>query len=137
MRIKHRHHSLARALAEGLTCTEAAAVTGYAISRVSILQNDPAFAELVANYTSQVREKFLDAQQKRAELHETVIDELQARIDEKPEAFANAELRELFKATDNRLSAAAASAMPRPGLSVQISFTEPPPREMIEVNPRK
>lgn len=137
MRIKHRHHSLARALAEGLTCTEAAAVTGYAISRVSILQNDPAFAELVTNYQSQVREKFLDAQQKKAELHETVLDELQSRLDEKPESFTKGELTELIRVTEDKLSAAAASAMPRPGLSVQISFTEPPPREMIDVNPRK
>lgn len=137
MRIKHRHHSLARALAEGLTCTEAAAVTGYAISRVSILQNDPAFAELVANYTSQVREKFLDAQQKRAELHETVLDELQSRLDENPDKLGTATLIEMLKVTEDKLSAAAASAMPRTGLSVQISFTEPPPREIIDVNPRK
>lgn len=46
-RIRDSHHALARILADGTSETEAAAITGYCISRISILKQDPAFMNLV------------------------------------------------------------------------------------------
>jgi hypothetical protein len=57
-RITDRHHSLARLLAAGTTDTEAALITGYDISRISILKNSPAFQELLALYRSEVKREF-------------------------------------------------------------------------------
>lgn len=47
---RDRHHSVARLLASGHAPWEVAAITGYDKSRVSILQADPAFQELLAHY---------------------------------------------------------------------------------------
>lgn len=136
-RIKHRHHSLARGLADGLSPSEAAAVTGYSLSRTSILQNDPAFQELVEFYRSQVRERFLNAVQKRAELHESVVDELQARVDENPEGFTKSELNELLKSTKEPGPVFGVATGAPVGLAVSISFKDPPPREIIDVTPER
>lgn len=138
VRLKHRHHSLARALAEGLKPSEAAAVTGYAISRVSILQNDPAFAELVSFYIAQVNEKFTNAIGKRAELHESVVDELQARLDDQPEKFTNKDLTGIMQVTTPTGGGFGQSggAMPQ-GIAINIRFTDPPPRDVIDVIPNK
>lgn len=49
-RLRDRHHALARLLAQGMSASEASAVTGYDPSRISILKKDPTFAELVDHY---------------------------------------------------------------------------------------
>lgn len=94
-RIRNSHHMLARLLAEGKSGQEASLVTGYAPSRISILQNDPAFAELVVYYKGQVEAKYLDVHERLAMLGLSSIDELQARLDENPDGFKNRELLEL------------------------------------------
>ena len=49
-RLTDRHHSLARCLAQGMEGWEAAAITGYDPSRISILKSDPTFKELIEFY---------------------------------------------------------------------------------------
>jgi hypothetical protein len=49
-RLRDSHHNLARALASGRRPGEAGFICGYSHSRVSVLQDDPAFQELVAQY---------------------------------------------------------------------------------------
>src|SRR5438105_3835863 len=53
VRIRHRHHQLARLLAGGTAAVEASAITGYSQMRISLLQKDPAFCELMAYYAGQ------------------------------------------------------------------------------------
>lgn len=50
VRIRDRHHALARVLAQGMTPAEASLVTGYDVSRISILRADPTFKGLVEQY---------------------------------------------------------------------------------------
>jgi hypothetical protein len=133
-RLKHRHHSLARAIASGMRPGEAAAATGYTSSRVSILQNDPAFAQLVAFYKSQADAKFANSMEKRAELHDTALDELQSRLDEGPEKFKNEELVDLIKVV-GPTPGQTGRANQTPQFGIQISFTEPPERGLIDVTP--
>lgn len=59
-RITDRHHALARALAAGLSESEAAAVTGYTASRISVLKASPAFQDLLALYRKDVEAQFTD-----------------------------------------------------------------------------
>lgn len=54
------HHNLARFLATGLNLTEAASRAGYSYQRASMLNNDPAFANLVNKYRDKVSEKWLE-----------------------------------------------------------------------------
>lgn len=58
--LRDSHHRLARCLASGMTPGQAAAQTGYSQSRVSILQADPAFADLIAVYRKAGAAEFAD-----------------------------------------------------------------------------
>ena len=51
-KIRDSHHTLARILAQGARPGEASIITGYSPSRISILQADPAFQELLEFYRS-------------------------------------------------------------------------------------
>lgn len=57
-RLRHKHHSLARALAGGMSPGQAAIVAGFAPVTVSILQSDPAFRDLVDFYAADVAKTF-------------------------------------------------------------------------------
>lgn len=49
-RLRDSHHAVAKLLARGMTPTQVSLQTGYAPSRISTLQNDPAFQEMLAFY---------------------------------------------------------------------------------------
>lgn len=57
-RLRDRHHTAARLLAAGTSEANVAAITGYDISRISILKNDPAFAELLVFYRTEVNAQY-------------------------------------------------------------------------------
>jgi len=85
-RLTFMHHSIARLIAEGQAGYAIAMATGYSESRISILKSDPAFQELVAQYSKEVedlRTDFYAATQAKMtaigidgleELHEAVLD---------------------------------------------------------------
>lgn len=54
VRLRDTHHMLARLVAMGLRPGEIAMRTGYSLGRVSVMQGDPAFKELVASYRESV-----------------------------------------------------------------------------------
>lgn len=58
--IRASHHRLAKALAEGMKPGEAALACGYSLSRVSILQSDSTFQDLIEHYRGTVNEVFRD-----------------------------------------------------------------------------
>ena len=94
-RLTHRHHRLARTLAEGIEPGQAAIMCNYSVARVSILQADPTFKELVNFYRKQVAEVFLGLQDRLAGLAETAADILQDRLEETPEDFESEDLRKI------------------------------------------
>jgi hypothetical protein len=59
-RLTERHHNLARNLASGMTVSDAAVLCGYTTSRVSILQGDPAFKELLDFYREDAARPYRD-----------------------------------------------------------------------------
>jgi len=95
-RLRATHHLLARALASGKRPGEAAALTGYSLSRISILQNDPAFQELVAMYTEEVQAVYFQAHERLAALGLSCSEELQERLEEAPADFSNSQLMQLM-----------------------------------------
>jgi len=133
-RLRASHHSLARMLAEGHKPQMCSAVTGYSPSRISILQGDPAFADLVAYYATQVAEVFIDTQKRLAELGTDAIEELQERLDIAPEDFTKKDLMSLVELTMDRsvapskraaaVGAGAGAALQLP--TINISFLAPP-----------
>jgi hypothetical protein len=94
-RISERHHALARAIASGMPMYEAAFICGYDISRVSILQSDPSFQELLAFYAEDKDRAFRDVQTKLAGIASDALDELQTRLEESPEKLKVPELMQL------------------------------------------
>lgn len=123
-RLRTAHHALARLLAEGVPAVQASAITGYSPSRISILQNDPAFQELLEYYKSQVAEQYLNVHERLGALGMSAVDELGHRLEEEPESFKNRELMELAEmALDRSLTRDAPAA--RRGSALVVEFVAP------------
>lgn len=103
-KLSDRHHSLARLLASGTPEGEAALITGYDPSRVSILKANPAFGELIEVYRKEVDFEFSTTLQHMAGLSRDAILELRDRMEEDPEKFTNQELRALVSDLTDRVS---------------------------------
>lgn len=101
-RIRDSHHALARALASGMKHIEAAAVCGFTPSRISVLLKDPQFAELLAFYRAEKDVQFSELHSRMATLSHMAAEELQERLEEKPETFENKELMKLIETTADR-----------------------------------
>jgi hypothetical protein len=102
-KMRQRHHTLARLLASGEAPGSAAVLSGYCSSRVSVLQNDPSFQELLAFYQGRLTIEALDMKAKLGTLAADVVSELQDRIEDEPGSFKNTELTELLKASCDRI----------------------------------
>lgn len=100
-RLRERHHTMARLIAEGRKIGEVAAIVGMEISRVSILQGDPTFKELVVFYRGEVEARYV-------EVHETLAglsldaaiklrEKLEASDEEGADQISIAQLIELTK----------------------------------------
>lgn len=100
-RIAERHHALARCLASGMEPGQAAVTCGYSASRVSILQADPAFQELLEFYRDDVNKAYRDLHERLAGLSLDATDELSARLEEEMQAeekkFSVGQLLEIAK----------------------------------------
>lgn len=92
-RLRTTHHLAARSLAEGKSVMDTAIITGYTPERIYQLQQDPTFQECLAYYKDQVREKWLNVQERLAALSLDMTEEIQRRLDEVPDSFTNEELR--------------------------------------------
>lgn len=105
-RLSERHHALARCLASGMEPCEAAITCGYVASRVSILQADPAFQELLAFYRQSVETKYLDMHGVLAGLSLDAAMELRERLETDIEAdekkISVGQLMELVKVGADR-----------------------------------
>lgn len=92
-RLRSTHHLAARCLAEGRTVTQTAEISGYTPTRISQLQRDPAFSELVSEYKKEVQERWLGFQERLAALGMAITEEFQERLMDAPENISNEELR--------------------------------------------
>lgn len=132
------HHNLARLVAEGIKGVEISARTGYSQSWISILQQDPAFQELVAYYSEQREEAFVDFQQRLASFGLTCMEELQARLEEDPK---NVKWRELLEAMQMALDRSVTpNARPSQGggsLNLKIEFVGKDDGKIVDITPEK
>lgn len=96
-RLSERHHALARLLAQGTGPGEAAIVTGLSASRVSILQADPTFKELVEFYREKVDLAYSDMHSTLAGLSLDAATELRDRLEDDPEKISVNQLLEIVK----------------------------------------
>lgn len=101
-RIRGIHHEIARLLASGLKPADVSAATGYSLSRISILQKDPSFRELLSFYEKKSDEVFVDVRKRMAVLGLDAASELADRLENKPETLSNSQLIEITKASLDR-----------------------------------
>ena len=103
-RLGARHHALAKALAEGMRPGRAAALYGYSNSRISILQGDPTFNELLEHYRSEVEFDYARTRARLIALGVDATDEIAARLedDKKREAISTGQLLKIIEVTADR-----------------------------------
>jgi len=101
-KLRDSHHALARALAAGMKPGEASLITGYSPSRISVLQNDPSFKELLEFYRQSQDAAYANLHDRMATLSLDAIAELRERLDERPEEFTPGALLEMVKTLADR-----------------------------------
>jgi len=120
-RLRDSHHGLARALAAGMTPAQCQIITGYSPSRVSILQADPAFRELVDHYRGLETELHADMIERMKTLGLDALEELRERLEDSPEDFQPSMLLEITKVMADRTGAGPSSKQTSVNVSVNYA----------------
>jgi len=126
-RISASHHSLAKCLASGMKPMQASLVTGYDLARISILQSDPTFQELVRDYREETKSWAADLAARMSDLSLDAMEELQRRLHEAPESFSIQTLLETVRTFADRTGHG-------PGSEVNLRLT---PADLIDRPPRE
>lgn len=129
IRIHSSHHSLARCLAAGMRPGQAALVTGYSLSRISILQNDPSFTALVEDYKTEAKSVFANLAERMNDLSLDAIEILHERLADSPETFTVPVLLDLVKAFADRTGHGPNQEV---HLKMSTDLIDRPPRETYE-----
>ena len=146
--LRHRHHELARLLANGLSNVEAAAQTGYTPARIQQLRGDPAFEELLSHYAQLRDEEFVDAQKQLATLGRTAMGILLDKLEADGLDAPYNSTTEIMKSAFDRSvapSKAGGGARSDPGTSapavqLNVSFVAPKaerPFPLIDITPQR
>lgn len=101
-RLGDAHHALARALASGMKPAEASILTGYTVSRISVLRTSPQFQDLVEFYSAHQTDVYADVQARMQNLSLDALETLRTRLEEEPEEFGSAMLLEIVKTLADR-----------------------------------
>lgn len=103
LRMRARHHALAKDLANGMRPGVAAAVHGFSPSRVSILQGDPSFKELIDHYAKEKDFAFAEIAGRLTGLAVEAMTTLSERLEESPQLVKSGDLVKLLVATADRI----------------------------------
>jgi hypothetical protein len=124
--LKHSHHQLARLLATGVPAVKAALITGYSQSYISLLQDSPAFEELLAHYGAEREALFVDVNERMKALGLDTLDRLQERLHDETEDWSRRELMELAELllVKGKMAGSGAAAPKGPGALVEIKFVQ-------------
>lgn len=120
-RLRDSHHQVARLLAEGMRPQDVSRMTGYAISRLSWLQNqDPAFMELVEFYRQDRRDNQLEVESRFLGVAMDALQAFHERILDEPETVAAQTLLEGVKALADRAGYAPVTRSVNKNLNLNI-----------------
>lgn len=126
VRVHSSHHALAKCLAAGMRPYQAALVTGYSNSRISILQRDPLFNQLVEEYKAENESVMADLAVRMRGLSHDAIEALHDRLLDNPEAFSPGMLLDIVKATADRTGFGTNSNV---NVNLNVPTIDRPPRE--------
>ena len=126
--IRHAHHRIAQLLVEGKPPSMVSLITGYTPGRISALQNDPVFNELLAYYAGQVEQVHVDTLERMKVLNLTAMEELSERLETDPASWTKRDLMDLAKLT-TPLAVPAANSGPSsasgPQIALNVQFVTP------------
>lgn len=120
-RLRNRHHQLARLIAAGIPHNDAAFMSGYTASRVSILLADPTFKDLVTFYRESVDAEVEALQEKLLGLAKDAADELQERLESEPEKLSTGQLLEVVKVGADRTGHGPSSSTTNVNVNVDLA----------------
>lgn len=100
--IRHTHHRLAQLLSMGMNETRAAMLCSYSPNYVSVIKNDPAFAELLAHYSGIVKEEYVDFVSAAKDLSLDMMGRLREFLEHEPERLTPSMVLESLKVLADR-----------------------------------
>lgn len=104
--LRTHHHSIARSLAQGMHRNEVAIKEGISPQRISQLETDPQFIELLEYYRAMEKRHYenvnADTHARLAALGHTSIEVLHGKLLDEPEKFKTGELLAIVTATSDR-----------------------------------
>lgn len=101
-RLRSRHFGLARAVAAGMSVTEAALVVGYSPIRAHILMADPTFLDLVTVLRKGADVVAAGFHERLLHMGETAAEIMLERLEENPSEVADEMLEKLVKTAADR-----------------------------------
>jgi hypothetical protein len=123
VQLRTQHHRLAQALASGMRPAMAAVACGFSSSRISILQADPTFRDLVEYYQTNQAMEFQEFAKARAETAELAVEVLRERLEAEPEKFANRDLVDIVETLGGSVGTGQGQGHAPPAIS--ITFVSP------------
>lgn len=127
LQIRQSHHQLARLIVQGFDNTTVSLISGYAPAYISQLKGNPAFAELLDNYTAELELVMSDVQVRMRTLGLSFLDALQARLEDNPGDWTKRELMEAAELLliKSRQSPAASGPGQGAGINITVGFVKP------------
>lgn len=127
--IRYAHHRIAQLLCDGTPGVKVALLTGYSPGYITRLQADPVFRELLAYYAGQAEAVHVDSLERLKQLGLSAMDELQERLELKPEEFTKKDLIEIVKqAVPAGTGITGGSPTPAgPSVALTVQFVAPSP----------
>lgn len=120
VRLRDRHHAIARMVAQGRETGEISAITGMCLSRISILKNDPTFAELVSHYKQMgdaAQGEFVD---RATTLALTAMDNLQTMLEDEENPLSANQTAEILKLAADRVGHAPVTKVQNTNINVDL-----------------
>jgi hypothetical protein len=138
-RMSERHHALARLLSSGVADWEAAAMTGYCASHISILKTDPTFKDLLHFYREKVDVQVADIHSRLTGLSIDALDMLRDRMENEPQTIKPHLLLEMAKVTADRTGHGPSSTnlQVNIGLAQRLEAARKRVTDMIDITPEK
>ena len=131
-RLSDRHHALARTLSSGVGPSEAGIICGYSPSRVSILQDDPTFKELLAFYRTNVDAQYLGLHEQLSGIAKDALSLLAERLEDTPEDLSVGQLIELSKMGADRTGHGPASSTTNLNVNIDLADRLQRARERVQ-----
>jgi hypothetical protein len=96
-RLRDSHHRMAMLTADGETPANIARILGYSLSRVYVIQSDPAFRELVSHYREDKGREYVGFHAVAAQTTIDCLQEINHRLDEEPDKIPLNFLKDFVK----------------------------------------